>query len=86
MTAYKLVIGAFAIIILIFLWIPINDILNGTDGLRETFNSHTTDADIQEKNNIVGQVFNYTMLIFIIVIGIWIIKPDRQTELQYGYT
>lgn len=81
MTAYKMIIGACAIILLVLLWIPLDSVFNDPDqGIVRAFNNITTNSEVQDKNAIAGEFIHYTLVIFIVIIGIWMIKPDKTDE------
>lgn len=76
-SGYKLIIGILSIIIVSFLWIPLNYVFGI---VVSSLNSMVTDADVIARNNMMGQAFYWTLLIIIIAVIVYIIKPTKKGE------
>lgn len=83
-SAYKFIVGIAAIIIMALVWIPLNEVFGQADGIVDTFNSVTTDQTIINYNNTMRQVYYYSLLVMILIIGIWILKEDQPAGVYYG--
>lgn len=80
-SGYKLIMGILAIILCMFLWIPLDW---GMDQATTALNSGITDPDTINRNNIVNQGFYYTLLIIIVAIVIYIVKPSGKGDQEVG--
>lgn len=86
MSGYSFIIGIGVIIFLILLWIPLNEVINvGDNSIVNVMNNQTTDANIQAQNTTAGLIFYYSLFVFIIIIGIAIMKHGIKDEpVAYG--
>lgn len=76
-SGYKLILGAILIIMIALLWIPLNEVMGGSDGLTDIFNSEANDSEVIEYNNTANSIWYYTAFFFVIVIGLWVIKEEK---------
>ncbi len=76
-SGYRLAIGILVIILVSFLWIPLNYVF----GLAaDALNSGITDSAAIAKNNTAVWAFYYTLFVIIIATIIYIVKPTKGDE------
>jgi hypothetical protein len=86
MGAYKLIVGLLIIVLCSLIWIPMNYVFGLTGA---ALNGMLTDADAISRNNSVMQLYYWTLMIIIIAIFIWIVKPEKgeeEADSAYGQT
>jgi len=80
-SGYRLIIGILAIVICMFIWIPLDWAM---DQATVALNGGITDADTIERNNIVNNGFYYTLFIIIVAVVIYIVKPSSKDDTEAG--
>ena len=77
MSGYVMVLGFIAIVVIAFLRIPLNEVINT---IGTTFNNMTTDTDTINRNNMAVSAFFYTLFFMVIAVIIWIIKSSLDSR------
>ena len=81
MSGYKFVLAILIFIISAFVWIPLNEVMNA---VVPALNSGITDAATIGRNNTVMDAYYFILFIELIVLVIWIMKPDSTEEADTG--
>lgn len=87
MSAYKIALIIAVMIICIFLWVCFNEVVTIVSPIFNGMVNATATPDVIERNNMATSVFYWTLLIIIIVCGIWILKGTLESDeevIQYG--
>lgn len=83
MSAYRIAIAAAVLVIIIFLWIPLNDV---TQDIGSRFNDMVNESerpDVIEKNNMALSIFYWSLLIIIFAVGILLLKNSLEGRTEY---
>ncbi|MCX6817736.1 MAG: hypothetical protein NTU57_02670 [Candidatus Aenigmarchaeota archaeon] len=78
-SGYRLVLGILTIVLVSFLWIPLNYVFSLA---AAALNAGITDAGTISRNNMMAQGIYYTLFIIIVGLIIYIIKPDKGEDDQ----
>jgi hypothetical protein len=80
-SGYRLILGFMTIVLVSFLWIPLNYYFSIA---AAAFNAGITDPTAIANNNMMAQGIYWTLFIIIVGMIIYIVKPDKgendQTE------
>jgi len=84
-SGYRLIIGVLALIVVIFLWIPLGYVFGE---VATALNTGITDTGAISRNDIMVQAFYYTLFVIVIAVIIYIVKPTagetEQGEVVYA--